>query len=95
MRWIFNESTCDIDSCGHNGISIKMLEDNISSVINTTLEIRTGELHSNIMEKQDYNIQCIVEQNLQYSTLMTNDVMIIVELTVNPGKSFLWDSLLF
>ena len=95
MRWIFNELTCGTDSCGHNGISIKMPNDNINSVINTTLEIRTGELHSSIMEKQDYNIQCIVEQNLQCSTLMTNDVVIIVELTVDPGKSFLWDCLLF
>ena len=38
---------------------------NYSFIINTTLEIRTGEVHSVIMEKKTYTIQCIVEQNLQ------------------------------
>ena len=38
---------------------------NNSFIINTTLEIRTGEVHSVIMEKKTYTIQRTVEQNLQ------------------------------
>ena len=50
-------------------------------MINSTLEIRTGELHSVIMEKINYTIQCIVEQNLDSSSLM-----ITRTLTVDPQQ---------
>ena len=63
VRWMFNGSSCVFDSCEQNGIYIKYTQstDSNSFVINTTLEIWTGELHSVIMEKKTYTIQCIVE----------------------------------
>ena len=48
------------------------------------LEIRTGELHSVIVEKTNYTIQCIVKQNLDYSSLEANDVNITIIFTVDP-----------
>ena len=55
VRWMFNGSSCGFDSCEQNGISIKNTQntDSNSFVINTTLEIRTGELHSVIMDKKN------------------------------------------
>ena len=84
--WIFNESACGPDHCEQNGTSIyrnQTLNGNIF-VINTTLEIRTGELHSVIVEKTNYTIQCIVKQNLDYSSLEANDVNITIIFTVDP-----------
>ena len=67
LRWIFNGSSCGPDSCEQNGISINETQsmNSNSFIINTTLEIKTGEVHSVIMKKKTYAISCIAEQNLQ------------------------------
>ena len=80
MRWNFNGSFCGLDSCEQNGIYIDRTQDT-NLMINSTLEIRTGELHSIIMEKINYTIQCIVEQNLDSSSLMITRI-----LTVDPQQ---------
>ena len=82
---MFNGSSCDSDSCKQNGISTKKSNSN-SFVINTTLEIRTGELHSVIMEKKTYTIQCIVEQNLD-PIQMSGTINATVTLTVHPQQA--------
>ena len=66
VRWIFNGSPCDPDSCEQNGISINRTEreNNNSFMINSTLEISTGEL---IIENYT-----IVEQNLVTSSIRGN-----------------------
>ena len=80
VRWIFNESPCGLESCEQNGISIitteKMNNNNNSFMINSTLEISTGEL---IME--NYTIQCIVEQNLVSSSLRSDYINITFTLS--------------
>ena len=80
MRWNFNGSFCGLDSCEQNGIYIDRTQDT-NHMINSTLEIRTGELHSIIVEKINYTIQCIVEQNLDSSSSRNN---ITITLTVDP-----------
>ena len=55
-------------------------------MINTTLEIRTGELHSVIMKKKTYTIQCIVEQNLGLIQ-MSGTINATVTLTVLPQQA--------
>ena len=80
MRWNFNGSFCGLDGCEQNGIYINRTQDT-NLMINSTLEIRTGELHSIIMEKINYTIQCIVEQNLDSSSLV-----ITRTLTVDPQQ---------
>ena len=80
LRWNFNGSFCGLDSCEQNGIYIDRTQDT-NLMINSTLEIRTGELHSIIMEKINYTIQCIVEENLDSSSLM-----ITRTLTVDPQQ---------
>ena len=86
VRWMFNGSSCDPDSCEQNGTSIKNNTDSYSFVINTTLEIRSGELHSVIMEKKTYTIQCIVEQNLG-PIQMSGTINATVTLTVLPQQA--------
>ena len=80
VRWIFNESPCGLESCEQNGISIfrteRMNNNNNSFMINSTLEISTGEL---IME--NYTIQCIVEQNLVSSSLRSDYINITFTLS--------------
>ena len=78
MRWIFNGSPCGPDSCEQNRISIYRTErvNNNSFMINSTLEISTGEL---IME--NYTIQCIVEQNLVSSSLRSDYINITFTLS--------------
>ena len=84
VRWIFNGSSCRFDSCEQNGIYMKYTQstDSNSFVINTTLEIRAGELHSVIMEKKTYTIQCIVQQNLD-PIQMSGTINATVTLTVH------------
>ena len=84
VRWMFNGSSCDPDSCEQNGTSIKNTDNCL--VINTTLEIRTGKLHSVIMEKKTYTIQCIVEQNLG-PIQMSGTINATVTLTVLPQQA--------
>ena len=86
VRWMFNGSSCDPDSCEQNGISIENNTDINSFVINTTLEIRSGELHSVVMEKKTYTIQCIVEQNLD-PIQMSGTINDTVTLTVLPQQA--------
>ena len=78
VRWIFNGSPCSPDSCEQNGISINRTErvNNNSFMINSTLEISTGEL---IMK--NYTIQCIVEQNLVSSSLRSDNINITFTLS--------------
>ena len=85
---MFNGSSCGPDSCEQNGIYINRSQSTESNswVINTTMEIRTGELHPFIMEKKIYIIQCIVEQNLESSSLMTRDNIIIITLSFDPQQ---------
>ena len=85
VRWMFNGSSCDPDSCEQNGISIKSTDSN-SFVINTTLEIRSSELHLVIMDKKTYTIQCIVEQNLG-PIQMSGTINATVTLTVLPQQA--------
>ena len=80
VRWNFNGSFCGLDSCEQNGIYIDRTQDT-HHMINSTLEIRTGELHSIIMEEMNYTIQCIVEQHLDSLSLM-----ITRTLTVDPQQ---------
>ena len=88
MRWIFNGSTCDDNGCEHNGVIVNMTRslDVNNSKINSTLEIRTGKLHSVIMEKKNYTCQCIVEQNLNSSSLKGHDINETAILTVHPQR---------
>ena len=83
VRWIFNGSPCGPDSCEQNGISINRTErvNNNSFMINSTLEISTGEL---IME--NYTIQCIVEQNLTSSSLRGDNIDITITLSAYPHQ---------
>ena len=88
VRWIFNGSPCGPDSCEQNGISINRTErvNNNTFMINSTLEISTGEL---IMKT--YTIQCIVEQNLVSSSLRSDNINITFTLSaylqeLNLGK---------
>ena len=83
VRWNFNGSFCGLDSCEHYGIYIDRTQDT-DLMINSTLEIRTGELHSFIIEKIKYTIQCIVEQNLDSSSPRNN---ITIILTVHPQSN--------
>ena len=78
VRWIFNGSPCGLESCEQNGISINRTErvNNNSFMINSTLEISTGEL---IMG--NYTIQCIVEQNLTSSSLRSDNINITITLS--------------
>ena len=88
MRWIFNGSTCDDNGCEHNGVIVNITRslDANNSKINSTLEIRTGKLHSVIMEKKNYTCQCIVEQNLNSSSLRGHDINETAILTVCPHR---------
>ena len=83
VRWIFNGSPCDLDSCEQNGTSIDRTErvNNSSFMINSTLEISTGEL---IMK--NYAIQCIVEQNLTSSSLRRDNINITITLSMYLQK---------
>ena len=67
LRWTFNGSFCGPERCEQNGISTNKTQSTNSNsfIINTTLEIKTGEVHYVIMKKKIYTIKCIVEQNLQ------------------------------
>ena len=87
LRWTFNGSSCDPDSCEQNGISKNETQsmNSNSFIINTTLEIKTGEVHSIIMEKKTYTIQCIVEQNLGHIQ-MSGTINATVTLTVLPRQ---------
>ena len=78
VRWIFNGSPCGPDSCEQNGTFIDRTErvNNNSFMINSTLEISTGEL---IME--NYTIQCIVEQDLTSSSLRRDNINITITLS--------------
>ena len=78
VRWIFNESPCGLESCEQNGISIIRTEkmNNNSFMINSTLEISTGELIT-----ENYTIQCIVEQNLVSSSLRSDYINITFTLS--------------
>ena len=82
VRWNFNGSFCGLESCEQNGIYIDRTQDT-NLMINSTLEIRTGELHSFIIEGKNYSIQCIVEQNLESSSPRNN---ITITLTVDPQQ---------
>ena len=88
IRWIFNGSTCDDNGCEHNGVVVNMTRslDANNSKINSTLEIRTGKLHSVIMEKKNYTCQCNVEQNLNSSSLKGHGINETATLTVNPQQ---------
>ena len=79
VRWNFNGTFCGSNSCEQNGIYINRTQDR-NLIINATLEIRTGELHSIIMETINYTIQCIAEQNHSSSLVMTRT------LTVDPQQ---------
>ena len=83
VRWIINGLSCNPSNCEQNGTYISTRTDNNSLMINTTLEIRTGEFHLVIMMK--YTIQCIVEQHLDSSSLRGNN-NITVTLIVNPQQ---------
>ena len=78
VRWIFNGSPCGHDSCEQNGISINRTErvNNNTFMINSTLEISTGELIT-----ENYTIQCIVEQNLVSSSLRSDYINITFTLS--------------
>ena len=78
VRWIFNGSPCGPDSCEQNGISINRTErvNNNTFMINSTLEISTGELIT-----ENYAIQCIVEQNLVSSSLRSDYINITFTLS--------------
>ena len=54
----------------------------IINMINTTLEIRTGEFLP-ILTRTNYTIQCIVEQNLDSPSLRRDNLEITITLTVN------------
>ena len=86
VRWVFNGSPCGRDSCEQNGISINRTErvNNNSFMINSTLEISTGELNIIIME--NYTIQCIVEQNLTSSSLRRDNINITITLSTYPHQ---------
>ena len=86
VRWIFNGSPCGPDICEQNGISINRTEriNNNSFMINSTLEISTGELNIIIME--NYIIQCIVEQNLTSSSLRGDNIDITITLSAYPHQ---------
>ena len=86
VRWVFNGSPCSRDSCEQNGISINRTErvNNNSFMINSTLEISTGELNIIIME--NYTIQCIVEQNLTSSSLRRDNINITITLSTYPHQ---------
>ena len=85
MRWNFNGSLCGLNNCERNGIAFNTTEEKnyASFIISSTLEIKTGELQSVIMEKKNYTIQCIVEQNLEFLSL--NNTRTII-LTVDPQQ---------
>ena len=91
LRWTFNGSPCGPDSCEQNGTSIHVNKtqstDSNSFVINTTLEIRTGELHSVITEKKTYALQCIVEQNLGPIQMYEAIINATVTLIVHPRQA--------
>ena len=70
VRWSFNGLPCGLHNCEQNGTYINKIQE--ASTINTTLEIRTSELHSVVMEKKNYTIQCIVEQTLKSSSFMNS-----------------------
>ena len=78
VRWIFNGSPCGPDSCEQNGISINRTErvNNNSFMINSTLEISTGELIT-----ENHTIHCIVEQNLTSSSLRGDNINIAFTLS--------------
>ena len=91
MRWSFNGLPCGLHNCEQNGTYINKTQE--ESMINTTLEIRTSELRSVMMEKKNYTIQCIVEQTLKsssftnssnFSSLITTRNNISIILTVAP-----------
>ena len=85
VRWMINGLSCDPDSCQQNGTFLSRIEARIdnSIMINTTLEIRTGEFHL-VMMRKNYTIQCNVEQHLDSSSLRGNDADITAMLIVNP-----------
>ena len=78
VKWIFNGSHCGLDSCEQNGTSINRTErvNNNSFMINSTLEISTGELIT-----ENYTIQCIVEQNLVSSSIRSDYINITFTLS--------------
>ena len=86
VRWIFNGSPCGSDSCEWNGISINRTErvNNNNFMINSTLEISTGELNFVVMES--YTIKCIVEQNLVSSSLRGDNITITITLSAYPQE---------
>ena len=88
VEWVLNGSSCQADGCEQNGISINTTQ-RISGntyMINTTLEIRTGELHFFITQKRNCTIQCIVEQNLVSSSLKGDSIDFNITLTLYPQQ---------
>ena len=86
VRWIFNGLSCGPDSCGRDGIFISRTQSGRNSnlfMIITTLEIRTGEFRSVTMRN---TIQCIVKQNLDFSSLRGDDINVTSTLTINLSK---------
>ena len=85
VRWIFHGSPCGPDSCEQNGISINRTKrikfNNNSFMINSTLEISTGELNL-----ENYTIQCTVEQNLVSSSLRRDNINITITLSAYPHQ---------
>ena len=75
VRWIFNESPCGPDSCEQNINRTERVNNN-TFMINSTLEISTGELIT-----ENYTIQCIVEQNLVSSSLRSDYINITFTLS--------------
>ena len=88
MRWNFNGSLCGLNNCEQNGIALNTTQEknHTSFIISSTLEIKTGKLHSVIMEKKNYTIQCIVEQNLEFLLLNNTRSNITIILTVDPQQ---------
>ena len=87
VEWVLNGSSCQADNCEQNGISINTTQRIIGNtfMINTTLEIRSGE-HFFITQKRNYTIQCIVEQNLVSSSLKGDSIDFNITLTVYPQQ---------
>ena len=65
VTWIFNESTCNPDNCELNATTAYQNASDIQ--INGTLKIKTDLLPVTV-----YTLQCIVEQNLEYSQVINN-----------------------
>ena len=84
VTWRIDGSTCGTENCDLNGTTTyEVIEDDVQ--INATLVIRTDVLF--LMRFQTvYNLQCVVEQNLESSSLIGSNLVFNVNLTVFHQK---------